>query len=150
MHIIVVSEGEETEKGPEKIGEEIIVGNFFNLEKLKSAKYSKFRVPPRINPRENTPRDIVIKMRKIKERILKAAREKQQITYKGTPIKFCLVAKLCPTFCNPMDCSLPGSSVHGISQQEYWSGLPFSFPGDLPDPGIKLMSPALAGGFFHH
>ena len=39
----------------------------------------------------------------------------------------------------------------GISRQEYWSGLPFPPPGDLPDLGIKpmsLMSPALAGGFF--
>jgi len=36
----------------------------------------------------------------------------------------------------------------GLSRQEYWSGLPFPSPGDLPDPGIKLMSPALAGGFF--
>ena len=67
--------------------EEIIVGNFLNLEKLKSAKYRKFRVPPRINRKKNTPGDIVIKMRKIKERILKAAREKQQITYKGTAIR---------------------------------------------------------------
>ena len=36
-------------------------------------------------------------------------------------------------------------------RQEYWSGLPFPFPGDLPDPGIEPMSPvspALAGGFF--
>ena len=50
-----------------------------------------------------------------------------------------------------MNCSLPGSSVHGISQQEYWSGLPFPSPWDLPDPGIEspsLTSPALAGGFF--
>ena len=30
----------------------------------------------------------------------------------------------CPTLCDPMDCSLPGSSVHGISRQEYWSGVP--------------------------
>ena len=36
-----------------------------------------------------------------------------------------------------MDCSLPGSSVHGISRPEYWSGLPFPSPGDLPDPRIK-------------
>ena len=36
----------------------------------------------------------------------------------------------------------------GFPRQEYWSGLPFSTPGDLPDPGIKLTSPALAGGFF--
>ena len=47
-----------------------------------------------------------------------------------------------------MDYSLPGSSVHGFSRQEYWSGLPFPSPGDLPDPGIKPRSSALAGRFF--
>ena len=55
----------------------------------------------------------------------------------------------CPIHCDSMYCSPPGSSVHGILQQEYWSGLPCPPPGDLPDPGIKpmsLMSPALAGG----
>ena len=36
----------------------------------------------------------------------------------------------------------------GFPGQEYWSGLPFPSPGDLPDPGIKPMSSALAGGFF--
>ena len=36
----------------------------------------------------------------------------------------------------------------GFSRQEYWSGLPFPSPGDLPDPGIEPASPALAGGFF--
>ena len=36
----------------------------------------------------------------------------------------------------------------GFPRQEYWSGLPFCPPGDLPDPGIKPMSLALAGGFF--
>ena len=36
----------------------------------------------------------------------------------------------------------------GFSRQEHWSGLPFPPPGDLPDPGIKLTSPALAGEFF--
>ena len=36
----------------------------------------------------------------------------------------------------------------GFSRQEYWSGLSFLPPGDLPDPGIKPVSPALAGGFF--
>ena len=35
----------------------------------------------------------------------------------------------------------------GLSWQEYWSGLPFPLPGDLPNPGIELESPALAGGF---
>ena len=57
----------------------------------------------------------------------------------------------CPMLCDPMDHSPPGSCVHGISRQEYWGGLPFPSPGDLPDPGIEptsLVSPALAGGFF--
>ena len=47
------------------------------------------RVPGRINPRRNTLRHIVIKLTKIKDKdkILKATREKQQITYKGTPIR---------------------------------------------------------------
>ena len=58
----------------------------------------------------------------------------------------CLVSKLCLTFWDPVDCSSPGLSVHGISQQEYLSGLTFSpFPGDPANPGIKPMSPILAG-----
>ena len=36
----------------------------------------------------------------------------------------------------------------GFSRQEHWSGLPFSSPGDLPNPGIEPASPALAGGFY--
>ena len=54
-------------------------------------------------------------------------------------------------FVTPRGSTLPSSSVHGISRQEYWSGLPCPPPGDLPDPGTKsssLMSPALADGFF--
>ena len=54
----------------------------------------------------------------------------------------------CSTVCDPMDCSPPDSSVYGIFQQEYWSGLPFPSSGDLPDPGMEPTSPALAGGFF--
>ena len=46
----------------------------------------------------------------------------------------------CPTLCNPTDCNPPGSSVHGILP-EYWGGLPFPPPGDLPHPGIKPESP---------
>ena len=49
----------------------------------------------------------------------------------------------CLTFWDPIDCCLPGSSVHGIFQAEYWSGLPFPSPGDILNPGIKLMSSAL-------
>ena len=49
----------------------------------------------------------------------------------------------CLILCNAIDCSLSGSSVHGILQQEYWRGLPCPPPGDLPNPGIKLLSSAL-------
>ena len=45
----------------------------------------------------------------------------------------------------------PGASVYGILQEEHWRGLPFSSPGDLPDPGIESLSPEspeLVGGFF--
>ena len=56
------------------------------------------------------------------------------------------------TLCDPRDCSLPGSSVHGDSPGKNTGvGLPCPPPGVLPDPGIEpmsLMSPTLAGGFF--
>ena len=54
----------------------------------------------------------------------------------------------CPTFCDAMDCSLPDSSVHGIFQQEYWSGFPCPPPGDLSDSGTEPASLALTGRFF--
>jgi len=47
-----------------------------------------------------------------------------------------------------MDCSTPGSSVHGILQARILEWVAMPPPGDLPHPGIKLMSPALAGRFF--
>ena len=53
------------------------------------------------------------------------------------------VAQSCPTICAPVDCSPPGSSVHGILQARVLGGLPFPSPGDLPDPGIKPRSTAL-------
>ena len=49
----------------------------------------------------------------------------------------CLLTKLCLTLCNPMDCSLPGSSVHGFPRQEHWNELSFPSPGDLLNPGIE-------------
>ena len=85
-----VPEGEEREKGPEKILEEIIVENFPDMGKEIATQVQETqRVPGRINPRRNTPRHTVIKLTKIKEKeqILKAAREKQQITHKGIPIR---------------------------------------------------------------
>ena len=58
------------------------------MESKQSIKSRKCRVPFKINPRRNTPRHILIKLSKIKykEKILKAAKEKQQITYQGMPI----------------------------------------------------------------
>ena len=53
------------------------------------------------------------------------------------------VAQSCPTLFDLMDCSPPGSSIHGIFQVRVWSGLPFPSPGDLPDPRIEPRSPAL-------
>ena len=64
------------------------------------------------------------------------------------------VAQLCPALHDPMDCSLPGSSVeffvHGIIQAKILEWVAMPPPGDLPDPGIKpgsLTSPALEGRF---
>ena len=54
-----------------------------------------------------------------------------------------LVGQLYPTLCDPKDCSLPGSSDMIFSRQEYWSGLPFPSPEDLPNTGIELESPVL-------
>ena len=53
------------------------------------------------------------------------------------------VAQSCPTLCDSMDCSPPGSSVHGVFQARILGGFPFPIPGDLPNSGIELMSPAL-------
>ena len=63
----------------------------------------------------------------------------------------CAYAHSCLTLSDSTDCSSPGSLSTEFSRQEYWSGLPFPTPGDLPDPGIEpssLPSPAMAGRFF--
>ena len=60
----------------------------------------------------------------------------------------CVCALSCPTHRDPVDCSPPDFSVHEVLQPEYWSGLPFPSPGDLPNPGIELTSAAVAGGCF--
>ena len=59
------------------------------------------------------------------------------------------VAQSCPTLCDPHGHQAPPSM--GFSRQEYWSGFPFPFPQDLPDPGIEPaspVSPTLTGRFF--
>ena len=93
--IIGVPEEEHKKKDHEKIFDEITVENFPEMEKeIVTQVQETQRVSNRINPRWNTPRHIVIKLTKIKhkEQILKAAREKQQITHKGIPI--CITAQL--------------------------------------------------------
>ena len=57
--------------------------------------------------------------------------------------EFSKVSQLCPTLCSSMDCSLPGSSVHGIFQARVLEWVAIPSPGDLPNPGIKPGPPAL-------
>ena len=84
IRIIGVPEEEDKKKDHEKILEEIMVENFPKMGKeIITQVQETQRVPNRINPRQNTSRHILIKLTKIKhkEQILKAAREKQQITH---------------------------------------------------------------------
>ena len=93
---IIGATEEEKKKGYEKIFEEIIFENSPNMErKIVNQVQEVQRVPHMINPRRNMPRHILITLTKTKhkERILKEAREKQQVTYKGNPIH--LTAKKC-------------------------------------------------------
>ena len=69
-------------------------------------------------------------------------------------IKMCVLRSLqsCPLFATLWTIASQTPLYMGFSGQEYWSGLPYLLPGDLPDPGVKLMSlvsPALAGRFFN-
>ena len=80
IRIIGVPEEEDKKKGHEKILEEIIAENFPKIRKEIAIQVQETqRVPNRINPRQNNPRHILIKLMKIKhkEQILKTAREKQ-------------------------------------------------------------------------
>ena len=62
---------------------------------------------------------------------------------------YCLVTKLCLTlFETPWTTAHQAPLFMGFPKQEYWNGLPFPFPGALPDPGIESESPTLAGRFF--
>ena len=53
------------------------------------------------------------------------------------------VTQLCPTLCDPWTVVGQAPPSMGFSRQEYWSGLPFPSPGDLPDSGIESRSPTL-------
>ena len=60
----------------------------------------------------------------------------------------CLVTKLCLTLATPWTVAHQAPLFRELWKQEYWRGLPFPSPGDLPNPGIETASPALAGRFF--
>ena len=90
IRIIGVPEEEDKKIGHEKILKEIIVENFPKMGKeIVTQVQETKRVPNRINPRQNTPRHILVKLTKIKhkEQILKAAREKKTNNTQGDPHK---------------------------------------------------------------
>ena len=83
-------EGEEEEQEIENLFEKIMNENFLDLVKKLDMQFQEAqRVPKKLDPRRNTPKHIIIKLPKIKdkERILKAARGKETVTYKGVPIR---------------------------------------------------------------
>ena len=85
-----ISEGEESEQVIENLFEEIMTTNFPNLVKEKDTQIQEaWRVPNKLGPKGPTPRHIIIKIPRLKdkERILKATEEKQVVTYKGAPIR---------------------------------------------------------------
>ena len=93
----------------EKIFEEVIVISLSNMGKeVLNQVQEVHRVPFRKNPRRNMPTRILIKLTKIKhkEKILKVAREKQQITYKGVPIR-----------------STPDLSAETLQARREWQGI---------------------------
>ena len=65
-----------------------------------------------------------------------------KFTWTTTPVHAKLLQS-CLTLRDPMDCMLPGSSVMGLSRQEYWSGLPWPPLGDLSNPGTEFVSLSL-------
>ena len=75
------------EKGIKNIFEEIMGENFPNLKDTNIKTQEAQRAPNKLSPNRPTPRHIIIKMVKVKERILKAARAKQSINFKGIPIR---------------------------------------------------------------
>ena len=66
----------------------------------------------------------------------------------GMCVCVCPVAQLCSILCNLWTVAHQAPLSMEFSRQEEWSGLPFPTPGHLPNPGIELTSPVLAGRFF--
>ena len=89
-NINIMGISEESEQGIDNLFEDVIAGNFPNLVKEKNTQVQKTeRVPNKLDPNRPKRRDIIIKLAKFKdkERILKAAREKQVVIYKREPIR---------------------------------------------------------------
>ena len=90
IHIIGIAEGEEEEQGIENLFEKVMMENYPNLMREKGTQIQESqRVPSKRNPKRPTARHTIIKMANLqnKERILKAAKEKKEVTYKGAPIR---------------------------------------------------------------
>ena len=88
IRIIGIPEGEEEEQGIENLFEKVMMENFPNLKREKVTQIQETqRDPSKKNPGRPTARHIIIKMTifQDKERIIKAAREKKEVTYKGAP-----------------------------------------------------------------
>ena len=83
------------------------------------------------------------------ERGLDVANVYNQLTLSNTVKNMkAFVTRSCPTLATPWTVTCQAPLSMGFSRQEYWNGLAFSSPGDLPDPGIKPTTPALASGLF--
>ena len=75
--------------------------------------------------------------------LLRSSGTKPTVSPRSASAVLGLVTQSCPILCDPMDCSPPGFSVHGILQARMLECVAISFSSDLPDPGIKTGSPAL-------
>ena len=62
-------------------------------------------------------------------------------------MRTCSFAKSCPTLCHPIDCSLPDSSIHGISQARILEWVAISFPRESSQPGDQIYISCIAGEF---
>ena len=87
--IIGIPEGQEEEQGTENLFEKVMMENFPNLMREKVTQIQETQRVQARNPKRPTARHIIIKIAKFqdKERILKAAKEKKEVTYKGAPIR---------------------------------------------------------------
>ena len=94
MCIIGIPEREEEQQGIENLFEKVMMENFPNVKTEKVTQVQETqRIPSKRKPKRPTARHIIMKMAKFqdKERILKAAREKKEVTYKGAPIRLSLI-----------------------------------------------------------